>query len=185
MWPASNTLRAGIAIALLLLAFLLGWLSRGFFQPCQCAEVTGTKSVTTVRRDTIRPAIPKPTASRTEKRVIVKRPQGNEKTPEVTEVPTSGENENAVPRIEPNGDISVPITERVYETKDYKATVRGFMPELADLQLYRETITTTNTVTVQKPKRWALTVGPGLNYDGGQVRPTYISATLGFVLWSK
>ena len=52
--------------------------------------------------------------------------------------------------------VEVPIVEKTYEGENYRATVRGFQPELVDMWVKeRET-----TITVPYRKRWSVTVGP-------------------------
>lgn len=52
--------------------------------------------------------------------------------------------------------VEVPITEKTYKGDNYRATVRGFQPELVDMWVKeRET-----TITVPYRKRWSVTVGP-------------------------
>ena len=52
--------------------------------------------------------------------------------------------------------VEVPITEKTYMGENYKATIRGFEPELVDIWIkQRET-----TITVPYRKRWSITVGP-------------------------
>ena len=65
--------------------------------------------------------------------------------------------------------VEVPITEKRYEAENYRATVRGFRPELVDIW-GRETST---TIRVPYRKRWNLTVGPqmGIGYTPAGVQP--------------
>lgn len=52
--------------------------------------------------------------------------------------------------------VEVPIVEKTYEGENYKATVRGFNPELVDMWVKeRET-----KITVPYQKHWSFTVGP-------------------------
>ena len=65
-------------------------------------------------------------------------------------------------RIRDSVKVEVPIVERVYAGESYRATVRGWSPELVDIWVReRET-----TVTVPYRKRWSFTVGPqvGVGY---------------------
>ena len=65
--------------------------------------------------------------------------------------------------------VEVPITEKRYETENYRATVRGFQPELVDIWVKRET----DIVRVPVRKRWSFTVGPqvGIGYTPAGVQP--------------
>lgn len=56
--------------------------------------------------------------------------------------------------------VEVPIVEKTYYGENYRATVRGFEPDLVDILVkQRET-------TVREPyrKRWSFTVGPQAGY---------------------
>lgn len=56
--------------------------------------------------------------------------------------------------------VEVPITEKRYIGDDYRATVRGFQPELVDIWIrHKET-----TIRVPYRKHWSLTVGPQVGY---------------------
>lgn len=56
--------------------------------------------------------------------------------------------------------VEVPITEKHYASEDYRATVRGFQPELVDIWIrQRET-----TIHVPYRKHWSFTVGPQVGY---------------------
>ena len=52
--------------------------------------------------------------------------------------------------------VEVPIEERTYTGDNYRATVRGFRPELTDIWVKQ----TEKYITVPYYKRWNLTVGP-------------------------
>lgn len=52
--------------------------------------------------------------------------------------------------------VEVPIVEKQYIGEDYRATVRGFEPELIDIWIRRRE----TTITVPYRKRWGFTVGP-------------------------
>lgn len=52
--------------------------------------------------------------------------------------------------------VEVPIEERTYEGWNYRATVRGFQPELTDIWVKQ----TEKIITVPYHKRWNFTVGP-------------------------
>jgi hypothetical protein len=60
--------------------------------------------------------------------------------------------------------VEVPITQKTYATKDYKATIEGYRARLVDMTTYPETryITTTNTVV--KHRHWTIMVGSQLGY---------------------
>lgn len=65
--------------------------------------------------------------------------------------------------------VEVPITERHYAAENYRATVRGYNPELVDIWIKRKE----TTVTVPYRKRWGFTVGPqvGVGFTPQGVQP--------------
>lgn len=52
--------------------------------------------------------------------------------------------------------VEVPIVERTFIGDNYKATVRGYDPELIDIWVKQKE----TTITVPYRKRWSFTVGP-------------------------
>ena len=52
--------------------------------------------------------------------------------------------------------VEVPIMEKTYYGENYKATVRGFQPELVDIWVNQKE----KTITVPYRKRWSFTAGP-------------------------
>ena len=52
--------------------------------------------------------------------------------------------------------VEVPITEKVYIGENYRASVRGFQPELVDIWIKQKE----TTITVPYRKRWSFTAGP-------------------------
>lgn len=75
--------------------------------------------------------------------------------------------------------VEVPIVEKTYEGENYKATIRGFNPELVDMWVKeRET-----TITVPYRKRWSITVGPqlGVGFTPKGIQPyAGVGATFGY-----
>lgn len=58
--------------------------------------------------------------------------------------------------------VIVPITQKTYETDEYKAWVSGYEPELDSINIYRRTETVTNTLYLDKNRRrWGCMVGVG------------------------
>lgn len=51
--------------------------------------------------------------------------------------------------------VEVPIVEKTYHGENYKATIRGFEPELVDIWVKQKE----TTITVPYRKRWGVTVG--------------------------
>ena len=75
--------------------------------------------------------------------------------------------------------VEVPIYEKTYEGENYKATVRGFQPELIDIWLKQKE----TTITVPYRKRWSFTVGPqvGVGYTPSGLQPyAGIGVTYGY-----
>ena len=62
--------------------------------------------------------------------------------------------------------VDVPIEEKAFAGENYRAVVRGFRPELADIWVRKET----ETIKVQVWKHWNVTAGPqlgvGITPDG-------------------
>ena len=73
--------------------------------------------------------------------------------------------------------VEVPIVDKTYEGENYRATVRGFQPELVDIWVKQKE----TTITVPYRKRWSLTAGPqlGIGYTPLGVQP-YIGAGVTF-----
>ena len=65
--------------------------------------------------------------------------------------------------------VIVPITQKTYETDDYKAWVSGYEPELDSINIYRRTETVTNTLYLDKNRRrWGVMtgIGAGISHKG-------------------
>ena len=65
--------------------------------------------------------------------------------------------------------IIIPITQKTYETDEYKAWVSGYEPELDSINIYRRTETVTNTLYLDKKRRrWGgiVGVGAGISHKG-------------------
>ena len=67
-------------------------------------------------------------------------------------------------------EVEIPITQKVYESEDYKAYVSGYMPSLDSINVYRHTIET--TITKPAP-RLSIGVQSGIGYGiiSKQVEP--------------
>lgn len=181
-----NYVIAGIAIVIWLIGIAAGMQAQKYFYPC--AEIVGN----TITRETVKPIIPdgrtvakvgtvkvKPVPAKTQ----AKPAKGVTGTSAVVDTPagTITPQIEAGVTIDEEGNVDIPITDKEYKTEDYKLTVRGFRPELVDIELYRQT----ETVITRKPPRWALSVGPGATYTAdGEFYPG-VNVTLGFVIWSK
>ena len=65
--------------------------------------------------------------------------------------------------------VIVPITQKTYETDEYKAWVSGYEPELDSINIYRRTETVTNTICLDKNRRrWGVMtgIGAGISHKG-------------------
>ena len=65
--------------------------------------------------------------------------------------------------------VIVPITQKTYETDEYKAWVSGYETELDSINIYRRTETVTNTLYLDKKRRrWGgmVGVGAGISHKG-------------------
>jgi len=129
---------------------------------------------TTAIHDTIRAEVPKP----------IVRDTGRIDTVRVYKYKDSSVKLTHGLQMDSTGNILIPIERKIYLTKEYKATVDGYRTDLVSMELYTKTTTIHETVNKMKSPRWAVTIGPGVGYDGSRVRP-YIGATVGYVLWSK
>lgn len=138
---------------------------------------------TVVIRDTIRLPVPKPEVI-TVVRYDTVRPQAKPVEDVTPALATVALSEDTIPRITPENDVIIPITQNTYKTEDYTAVVEGYRPRLVSIELYPKTMTITNTITKIRSPRWALTVGSGVGYGPNGVQP-YVGVTVGFVLWSK
>ena len=56
--------------------------------------------------------------------------------------------------------VDVPITEKHYASENYRATVRGFNPELVDIWVKQKE----TTITIPYRKRWNITAGPQVGF---------------------
>lgn len=176
-------MKQGTYIVLLIVAFILGAL---FFRTCSPNAIPPEPTIqrdTVVIRDTIRPPVPKPEVI-TVVRYDMVRPQAKPVEGVTPALATVILPEDTIPRITPENDVIIPITQDTYKTEDYTAVVEGYRSRLVSIELYLKTTTITNTITNTRSPRWALTVGPGVGYGPNGVQP-YVGVTVGFVLWSK
>ena len=65
--------------------------------------------------------------------------------------------------------VEVPIVEKTYTGENYKATVRGFQPELVDIWIKQKE----TTITIPYRKRWSFVAGPqvGVGYTPSGLQP--------------
>ena len=79
--------------------------------------------------------------------------------------------------------LSIPITQRKYETETFTAWVSGYKPQLDSCLVYPKTIVVTQTQTVYKPKRWGVGVQVGYGVCGNQLSP-YIGIGISYNLFA-
>lgn len=179
------------------LGFVLGFMVNDWLRP-KCAEVVDVEVVT--KRDTIAPPIPVPKVEDAVRVEVVKPKTKPQATPKASvdtitpPKPKEGQDDPAevqddapaikddAPTITEDGEVAIPIERLTFETKDYKAIIEGWRPNLISMELYPET--TTITKTVKTRPRFSLTLGTGFGYDGKNFVPT-VGLNFGFVLWSK
>lgn len=78
--------------------------------------------------------------------------------------------------------LSIPITQRKYETKDFTAWVSGYNPQLDSCWVYPKTTTVTKIQKVNTG-RWGLGVQVGMGVCGKQVSP-YIGIGVSYNLFT-
>lgn len=66
--------------------------------------------------------------------------------------------------------VEVPIVQKMYEGKGYKAYISGYHASLDSIKLYRETKIITNTI-MPKTKRWGVSLQAGYGYNGREFKP--------------
>lgn len=63
--------------------------------------------------------------------------------------------------------VPVPITQREYQTPEYRAIVEGYNPSLVLMETYQNTVYITNTDIQKVRSRWGLGVQVGYGYSFG------------------
>ena len=66
--------------------------------------------------------------------------------------------------------VEVPIVQKMYEGKGYKAYISGYHASLDSIKLYRDTKIITNTI-MPKTKRWGVSLQAGYGYNGREFKP--------------
>lgn len=177
---------ATIGLTGFIVGFLLGCLTYKRFNPCVELPVIAVQADTVIVRDTLRLEVPAPNHQGVKRRDTVWleiKTQDTTKNTNGTKTPTDTNEADTVPRLEPNGAITIPIEEKEYKTEEYTAVIEGWRPRLLSMEVYPKTTTITNTVTRLQRPRWGVSVGVGGGYDGQQVRP-HLGVTVGWLVWS-
>lgn len=152
----------------MLFGFALGW----FLRPPQ--EVVSVKQ----RIDTVYYAKPTPIAVSTERRMV--------NVPRLLFAPADTVKVVQAVAIADNGDsvtLDVAIEHREYRDSTYRAVVSGaVVGDIRPTLDFIETYNRTTTITVERPKRFAVTAGVGAAYTPKGVQP-YVGVGVGVVIW--
>lgn len=79
--------------------------------------------------------------------------------------------------------VVIPITERIYKDRTYKAVVSGYDPKLVSLDIYSERSVVQQTMVVKKPAKIAISVGAYTGF-GAKGFDYGVGITLGVPIWS-
>lgn len=170
-----------------IVGFILGAVTIKKYRPCINIPVETIVRDTTIIRDTVPGEVPPPKTQQVIRHDTVRielQPENDTAIIKGTNVPDTTKPVSDSPRMGQNGDLIIPISQKVYTTQDYSAWVSGWRPSLDSIKLYRKTQVINNTVTKYRPPRWALTAGGGVGTTGGKVAG-FVGISLGYVLWSK
>lgn len=177
---------ATIGLIGLVIGFLLGALTYKRFNPCAELPVIAVQADTVIVRDTLRLEVPQPAEKGVVRRDTVWlqiKPADSTKKDTATNTPAKPLKADTVPRLEPNGAITIPIEQKEYKTEEYTALIEGWRPKLLSMEVYPKTTTVTTTITKLAKPRWGLTAGVGGGYDGQRFVP-HVGVTFGWVIWS-
>lgn len=160
--------RFAYIIVALLFGFALGWFLR---PPQRIVEVEQ-------RIDTVYYTKPTPIAVSTERRIV--------NVPRLLFAPADTVKIVQTVAVVDEGDsvtLDVAIEHREYRDSTYHAVVSG--PVVGDLRPtldFMETYNRTTTITVERPKRFAVTAGVGAAYTPKGFQP-YVGVGVGVVIW--
>lgn len=177
-----------IALVAFAIGLALGFSLHKAYYPCVELPVVNIQRDTVVRVDTIK-GKPQPPV----KSVIIRvdtvrmqiKPQDGTKPTADTTRSNGVPDTLKTPRLGQDGNVLIPIEQKVYKSEDYTAYVSGWRPSLDSIEVYKKHTTVTNTVTKYKPPRWALTAGGGVGYTPDKKIVPYVGLGVGLVLWSK
>lgn len=152
----------------LLFGFALGW----FMRPPQ--EIASVEQ----RIDTVYYAKPTPIAVSTERRIV--------NVPRLLFAPADTVKVVQTVAVADKGDsvtLDVAIEHREYRDSTYRAVVSGaVVGEVHPSLDFIETYNRTTTITVERPKRFAVTAGVGAAYTPKGFQP-YVGVGVGVVIW--
>lgn len=168
---------------ILVLGMLLGATVIARLVPDSCLRHMSGKAVvcdTTTVYDTIRVYKPVPRDS-----VVIRYVTQVVKVTREEETPTASTETEPAPAITVDATcadsvrVSVPITQKVYETEDYRAYVSGYQPSLDSLLFLHHT----QVVRIrEKPKRWGVGVQVGYGFTPQGALP-YIGVGISYNLF--
>lgn len=160
--------RFAYIIVALLFGFALGW----FLRPSQ--EVVSAEQ----RIDTVYYAKPTPMVVSTERRIV--------NVPRLLFAPADTVKVVQAVAIADKGDsvtLDVAIEHREYRDSTYRAVVSGaVVGDIRPTLDFIETYNRTTTITVERPKRFAVTAGVGAAYTPKGFQP-YVGVGVGIVIW--
>lgn len=188
----SQRLRAStvamIGLIGLCIGFLLGCLTYKRFKPCLELPVVTVVGDTLIVRDTLRMEVPAAVPKGEVRRDTVwldLRPATPSEPDSPATVPEGTSEGDTAPRLEPDGQLTIPISRKEYKTDDYRAVVEGWRPALISMEVYPKTTTITQTVTRLKKPRWGVAAGLGAGYAPTVGLYPSIGITVGPLLWSR
>lgn len=171
----------------LVVGFIAGFLAQKSLSPCVQLPVMSVQTDTVMTTDTLRDTVLTPqirTIIRWDTMRLEIKPADSTKSQNGNTLPPDTTYRDAEPRIDSGGNLSIPITRKVYKTEDYRAEVEGYRPSLVSMEIYRRNMEITREVTKVKRPWLAVTAGGSAGYIDKQVK--FMPAiTAGIVLWSK
>ena len=167
-----------IIICVLSLLFMLSLLLN--YWQCECAHTPHgavIKSDTITLHDTVKELLPIVRDS-----IVIRKEVARLKVvvPQTNNVSSDTSDADNIANINIEGNITqekrdsasveVPILQKMYEGKGYKAYISGYHASLDSIKLYRETKVITNTIQ-PKTKRWGISLQAGYGYNGREFKP--------------
>lgn len=79
--------------------------------------------------------------------------------------------------------VNIPISQKYYESEDYKAWVSGYEPSLDSIKVYQKTIEIKETIK-QPPRKWSIGLmgGYGCGFKSKQFEP-FIGVGISYRIW--